>query len=389
MAWYDNIYVWTGFAVLTASAFIGLAYMLSKMFDLPMLEAWVKIELNELAAGMIIAVFCIALVATADGAARFLSGSDAANIVDSARSDFLMGKLYADGQTIYLKLVSAYFELAKVTSYSYSAGLTYGMVSAGYSSSPAAGLSPLQSELGQGIDAVSNFMLLAASQSAFLLFFGNAAVIMLPLGIFLRSFSLTRKLGALVLAAVIATSVIYPASVLLAGEIYGGFRSGLQDTAQKIHVTEAPDPPLVGVVCSDIMKVFVSSPLPLVGGELGWFLSFCLTIGWIPGLQFFCSQGWYVILETVFFTVNSLFPIITYPLVLGMVVAFESSNGWPSALSGYYAPLYNFGMPAVAEYSVLSLVSFLIPVIITVSLLKNLTIMFGGEPQLYGLSKLV
>ena len=389
MAWYDNLYVWTGFAVLCASAFIGVAYMLSRMLQLPMLEAWVKVELHELVGSMLIAVFCIALIASVNSAAQFLTGSQSSDIIASARTDFLQNELYADGQGLYKNLVAAYFELAKLTTYSYSVGTSIGFFSMGYSSTPMAGLAPLQGELSQGIDGTVNFMLLAASQSAFLLFFGHAAVIMLPVGIFLRSFSFTRKAGGVVLAGAIAVSVIYPASVLLAREIYDSFRPGLQAQISQVRVTPAPDPPLDTVVCSEIMKEFVSSPLPFVGGEMGWFYSFCWTIGWIPGLQFFCSPAWYNILEVVFTIVNSLFPYVMQGILLYKVAIFESSNGWNSVMSGYYNPLYNHAMPAIAQYAVLSLISFLIPMLITISLLRNLTIMFGGEPQLYGISKLV
>jgi hypothetical protein len=38
---------------------------------------------------------------------------------------------------------------------------------------------------------------------------------------------------------------------------------------------------------------------------------------------------------------------------------------------------------------VLSLVFSLIPVIIAMSLLRNLAITFGGEPQLYGISRMI
>ena len=37
----------------------------------------------------------------------------------------------------------------------------------------------------------------------------------------------------------------------------------------------------------------------------------------------------------------------------------------------------------------LSIITFLIPIIITIVMLRNLAITFGAEPQLYGLAKLV
>jgi hypothetical protein len=58
-------------------------------------------------------------------------------------------------------------------------------------------------------------------------------------------------------------------------------------------------------------------------------------------------------------------------------------------ISGFYEPLRAYALPAVAKFSVLSLVVFFIPLIIAMVMLRNLAIVFGGEPQLYGISKLV
>lgn len=386
MAWYDDVYIWTMIAVICSSAIIGLAYMLSKLFQLPVLEGWVKIELQELFASMAIAVFCVALIASANNAVQFLTGNPSSDIITAVRQNFLQNELYADGQRIYKNLVGAYFEITKVSSYSYSAGLSVGFVSVGMSSSPASGLSPLRTEIGQAIDGVANFMMLAASQSAFLLFFGNAAAIMLPVGIFLRSFSITRKVGGVVLAAVIASSVIYPASILLSKEIYDSFRPGMLSKANGIVVNPAPDPPSAEFVCSPYMKAFVQSPLPFIGGEMGWFLSFCYTIGWF--VPFFCSPAFYDLIRIIYTIVVSFFPYVMYIYLLAGVASFEA-GGWGSIAAGYLNPIRDYALPAVAQYSVLSLVAFLIPVIIAVSLLKNLTILFGGEPQFYGLSRLV
>ncbi|MCX8198324.1 MAG: hypothetical protein N3F07_04010, partial [Candidatus Micrarchaeota archaeon] len=58
-AWYDSIYVWIGFSAGAAIALIALAYMAAKLFELQVLEAWVKVELQEIMASMVIVVFCI------------------------------------------------------------------------------------------------------------------------------------------------------------------------------------------------------------------------------------------------------------------------------------------------------------------------------------------
>jgi hypothetical protein len=230
-------------------------------------------------------------------------------------------------------------------------------------------------------------MLLAASESSFLLFFQSAAVVMLPVGIFLRSFSLTRKIGGVVLAATIAAAVIYPAGILVSKEIYGSFRQDFKSGIDGIRVASAGSPPISSVVCSVPMQVFAMSPLPVVGGEIGWFLTVCLAVGWIPGMQWFCSPGFYKLTETIFIIIKAFFPIIIYFSVLQ---PYANQMGTFTQLSqNYLVPIQQFALPAIVKYSVLSIVVFLIPLIITMTLLRNFTLLFGGEPQLYGLSKLV
>jgi len=384
-----------------AASFLGLAYMASRLFELAVLEAWVKIELGELMKSMVIAVLCIGLIATANGASQFLSGSST-NVICAAQ-EFMEKNMYADAQLFYMKLAEVYFNVAKVASYSYTAGTSAaGYFTISYTSAPGSGLSPLVGEVGQALDAVANYMLLAAAQSAFLQFFGSASIVMLPLGIFLRSFSFTRRLGATLLAATIAAVVIYPTSVLLAGEVYKTFAPEMKGISASstepfgnVRVKDADNPPLSSVVCSSYMKMFVQSPIPLVGGEIGWWLvvclPICLVLAAIPGAgaglfaQCFmvtCKQ----VINLIFMIVKALFPIIIFASVF---LTMETGTTTGKLLDDYYHPVMDYVLPAVAKFTVLSLVVFLIPIIITLSLLRNLSLAFGGEAQLYGLSKLV
>ena len=362
--------------------------MAAKMLELQLLDAWVKIELSELVTAILIAVFCIALIATVNAAAQFLSGENG-DVVSLARG-FLKGTLYADGKLLYNKIAIVYFELARTASFSYTAGTSIEIASISMSESPGAGLSGLVSEVGQGMDSVSNFMLLAAAQSAFLLFFQTASIVMLPVGIFLRCFSLTRKTGAVVLAAVIASAVIYPAAVLLAGEVYKPLslgNGGLLNKINKIGVTGSENPPLTKVICDPLVQRFVQSPIPFLGGEMGWWITICsipcafATVGWAACMQ--SCQPW---IFTAFYIAKATFPIIGYFILHG----FSSKFGDVQAMTDrFYDPIVNNALPAVSEYAILSIVVFLIPVIISIVMLRNFAIIFGGEPQLYGISKLV
>jgi|GEM_PF-1006205 len=390
--WYDGIYLWIGLAVLMASSFLGLAYMAAKLFELQLLDAWVRVELGELMKSVVIAVFCIALIASVNSASQFLAGeSGTANVIGNAKASMEM--LYGDANALYMKLALAYFNIAKITGYSYTAGtssLIFFTIS--YSASPGSGLSPLLGEVGQALDAVASYMMLASAQAAFLQFFSTAAVVMLPVGIFLRSFSFTRRLGGTLLAATIAAAVVYPSSVQLSNEVYQTFREDLQQSTEKVMVQETGNPPLTSVVCSQFMKTFVQSPIPIIGGENGWHIVVCLplcaALSIIPGFDFtLCYQfTCKYIIKVIFAVVKALFPIILYASVF---ISTDLGSQPGVLLDDYYTPIAEYALPAVAKFTVISLFTFLIPIIITLTLLRALAISFGGEAQLYGLSKLV
>lgn len=389
--WWGDIYIWTAVSVMVAAAFLALAFMIGRALQLAVLDAWVKIEVAELVTSVLLAVFCVALIASVNGAAQFLTGqTGTTDIIGSARS-FLQNEVYADGQFIYLKLSEAYFSAAKIASYTYTVGISVTVVSRSTTASPAAGLSPLVGQIGQGLDTVANFMLLSAAQSAFLNFFGTAAAVMMPVAIFLRSFSLTRKIGGTLLAAVIGATVIYPAGFAVSQEVYRTFSPDLMAGASNIRVVPVDNPPAAGLVCNPFMQSFVQGPLAsageYLGGELGWGIFVCTPICLLPIVgQALCSPCFWFI-ENMFVWVKAAFPILVGTLVLHPY-ADDISN--PSYLmGGYYQPLADYGLPAVAKYSVLSTVVFLIPLIIAVVMIRNLAITFGGEPQLYGLSKLI
>ena len=379
---YDNIYMWVGLSVAIAAAFLGLAYMASRLFSLQMLEAWVKIELQELMASLVIAVLCVALIASLDSASQFLTKE---NAIDAAGS--FLKTVYSDGQTIYLQVGRLYYNAARISSYSYTAGLSAVYMSTSISSSPAAGLSALIGEIGQGMDSVASFMLLAAAQYSFLQFFRTAAAVMLPVGIFLRSFSLTRKVGGMLLAAVIAAAVVYPASFIVSNEVYSVFSSQMLAKVTQMPLVDPGNPPATGLICNPYMQTFVASPIPLVGGELGWSTIICTPVCALSTVAFAaCWDGCYNVIQIVYMIIKAAFPVIMYPFLSHYV----STSATPAQLvANYYDPAFNNALPAVTQYAVLSLVVFLIPLIIAMVLLRSLAITFGGEPQLYGISKLV
>jgi hypothetical protein len=84
--------------------------------------------------------------------------------------------------------------------------------------------------------------------------------------------------------------------------------------------------------------------------------------------------------------IKSLFPILLWATVFSTMDAGIKPD---KLMEDYYQPILDYALPTVAQFAVISLVTFLIPIIITLSLLRALSLSFGGEAQLYGLSRLV
>lgn len=397
--WQAEVYYWTGLSVLIAASFIGITYMVGSFFELRLLEAWTKVELQELFAGVLIAVFCVGMIASADAAASFLSGKQmgAGQYALDA-----IAKIREDGRALYLKLATAYFNVARYASYTYTAGLNLHLVSTSFTQTPGAGFAPLIAELGFAMDGIANYLLFLSAQKSFVIFFVNTAAIFLPVGIFLRCFSLTRKIGGTILGASIAASVIYPASFAISHEIYATFSPQIVQYIEGVNVLpDIRNPPLTNFVCDPVMQSFIQSPLGVVvsaisssvggsigslvggfggvilSGENGWALLICPVLQVTTGYPL--TQCWADV-RNVFAIAKAGFSMMMYPfLSLYSYVDIDAA----------IANVTEYALPATSIYGVLALVFSLLPIIIGVVAARNFIIYFGGEPQLYGLSKLV
>lgn len=374
--WYDSVYVWLGIAIIMASAVLGLAYMLGSLLEVQILSAWVKVELKELVNTAVFAVFCIGLIASVDLASSWLTGTN--NGAIDAAKNFLKNELYEDGRALYHKAVETYFNVAKLSGYSYTASSSLYILSIGFSIAPYSGISPLVAQLGQATDTAVSFMLLVASQWSFVTFFESASLILLPVGIFLRAFGVTRKLGALLMGSTIAVGVIYPASILVSKEIYQNFKDDLKNTISQINVPPPPKYPLNSIVCNQIVSHVIESPLaPVLGGEEGWSFLACLAF------PLLCAA-----LHTII-TIAFILARAGFSIAISLYLMSSGKWGYDTIQSNYVNNIHDYLLPAVAKFSVLSIVTFLIPIIITIVMVRQLVLLFGGEPQLYGLSKII
>ncbi len=405
--WYDETYYWVGISAIIAAAFIGLAYMVARLFELQILEAWVKIELQEVVSSVVIAVFCVALLASANAAAGFLVGDSTVGAGQYAVD--AIGKIYGDGRELYLALAGAYFNVAKYASYSYTIGISLlTEMTTSYSSSPGAGLSPMVADIGMAMDGVASYLLFLSAQKSFVIFFVNSSVILLPIGVFLRSFSLTRRIGGTILGGVIAAAVIYPASFAISSGIYEAFSPDLMVKVNGISVMGSiSNPPLTNTVCNPLMQTFIQSPIGLLTNSLGSLIgqgagSAGAMVSSLGGAIFGGENGWrYTICPIVCavvpepcFTecwdiVGKMYVLVKAFYAISMAPALSAYAPSSGEILAAYVNLRDFALPATTMFGVLAVVFSLVPIIIAMVAGRNFMLLFGGEPQLYGISKLV
>ena len=366
-------------AIMVTIIVISITYIIAKAFSLPALEAWTKIEMQEALISAL--VLCIVLAA--------VTSSNAIVAVMTGEPDYMgaaLGTLtyqQAVMRNIFTETMELNHYIAKIAGFSYSQSAGALIVSAYWSRVPMGGLSALSLPMATAMDQLSLAMLTTSAQKLFLQFFAFVVpTFLLPLALVLRTFPLTRKIGAALIAVAVGLYILFPFSIILGGAIYNSVKNapGSDISQAKIDAIadaatmDIGDPPLSGFICSKTIATFTSI------GELGWGLLICIPL-MIASLGIINWGMCYPIVQLVYLIAVSTFPL-----------------GMTSALQGYvtrkdwhvlYNSLYNNALPAASMSLMLSLVLFLLAVIVTVSATRAIAVALGGEGQLYGLSKLV
>lgn len=366
-------------AIMVTISVISIAYIIAKAFSLPALEAWTKIEMQEALISALVLLIVLATVTSSNEIVSVMTGipdyMTAAQGTLSYQQEVM--------RDIFTELMELNHYIAKIAGFSYSQSAGALIVSAYWSRVPMGGLSALSLPMATAMDQLSLAMLTTSAQKLFLQFFAFVVpTFMLPLALVLRTFPLTRKIGAALIAVAVGLYIIFPFSVILGGAIYNSVRTAPGSDISDAKIGEIAvastmdigDPPFSDMICSKTMAVFTSI------GELGWGLLICIPL-MIASLGIINWGMCYPIVQLVYLVAVSTFPL-----------------GFTSALQGYtsrvdwhvlYNSLYNNALPATSLSLMLSLVLFLLAVIMTVSATRAIAVALGGEGQLYGLSKLV
>ncbi len=212
---------------------VALAYMIAEILQSPQLNAWAKSELFEFIVSALIIANLFFLLTFMNAFVYEVTGG---------YNHFDMGKMYIDklvnapSVTNYASGASFMGDITK--SYVLFIGLDafvgfagsfftqfaiseYGIINTKIGFAPYSGLSQLSPTLFTLTDMVGVVLMTMIAQKALLTFFEESMFsVFLPLGVVLRTFPISRKLGSTIIAIAITCYVVYPLTLLMNMGIY-------------------------------------------------------------------------------------------------------------------------------------------------------------------------
>ncbi|MDD5317304.1 MAG: hypothetical protein PHF51_01070 [Candidatus ainarchaeum sp.] len=314
---------WVPTALLAASLgfmFAGLAYMMGAAFGLGKITEWAKNEFFEAVLNLFLLAVVFTLVIAVGDISIALTGGDH---IQAGRA--YLDRAQGSVATVLTNSVGTIQEYAMLSSFSVSMfipiplpllapGAVVVYVRDGTRVALLSGLSDILSGLRPFFSVLFSAYFAVAAQFILLTFAENHMLsFFLPLGLVMRSFTFTRRLGSTVIAMALTLYFVYPLALALSNEIF---------------MLYAFDPVLLQVV----------SPGSLLGGITGFLLGSILT-------PFAILSG-----QNVHAVVNVLRPAV--------------------------------------QLFVSIMLLFILDFIITVTAFRSLAVALGGDPQVFGMSKL-
>ena len=272
------------------------------------------------------------------------------------------------------------------------------------------------------VDAVGVAWAGVATQKMLLAFVEESALtIFLPFGLLLRAFPFSRKTGSTIVAVVFAAYFIYPTTLLINYRIWDMVSDPKPDPSVPPGLRCLEN----GVSCTDNSKCcslncnlvqatgsrVCTSPLTEFS-EYNSVFAVCAGSGYTPDqvnqILEGKGKGYEDRLMSTYFNPGHLKD--AYAATPGTKAEKRVFNGWTeaqrklslitgtggglwfptpqNAVTGAFKALDSLVMDAM-QFTVLVLLFMVIEIIITMTLLKDFSLLIGGEPRVFGMSKLV
>lgn len=442
----DPMFKLVGIALAFAVSLIALSYMAGNFFNMPSLKGFAKLELSDLIVTCAIILIAFAL-ATPGGVFDHMSQgfmvSDPGHNMTCADSP--LNGMPAFAQAEYFLGCNPKVELTSLSVKSSGVllprlGTAYGslMVNemfigllSGFSTNleiyipeiaskvnigmiPFIAMGPLNDVHTVLVDAVGVAYGAVAAQKMLLVFIGEAALpFFLPFGLLLRAFPFSRKTGSTVLAVVFAAYFIYPTTILINEQIWvmvvnpqPGTDNSCQTNGKTCSVnseccslncrnvtatsrqcitllTDFQDYTSVFGLCSSHPEIKTSDD---INAALG---TDAADYDKRMGATYFNSQGINTPSTQSEARISSGWTEAGRKLDL-MTSALKGLT-WPTpkgAIENTFAVVDRLVSDAM-QFTILTMLFLLIEIIITMTLMKDFALLIGGEPRVFGMSRLV
>ncbi len=374
-----------GVTAITVVIFLALTNMLGSAISSPQMSAWVKTEIRELIAAVILIFILYTFFIGSRGITNAITGKgDYLIAAENVINGILTDPMYGYDRSMYDIMRSA-TRIRAAATYSPYMSIPLWYVGLTYSTSPLSGAGILFSSLAAATQGLATSIFLYEAV-LLLIKFSYTAVpkVLLPIALCLRLIPFTRKGGNTLIAICLAAMVLLPFSVILIGEMHKVI------TYPKAYLTSGQldnlDPGTWAMTVAEPLCQLMPIRVLLSLNDLLFSLVVCAPLLLIPiagpGLYAACQP----LVQNVVYPIIMIVMQVAYDLALLGWIAFSGEG------KGYAADAFNVLYPFLGNVNNVVLLGYLdaiIMAVITISGARSISSALGGEWYLSGIQRLV
>ena len=360
--------------------FISLSTMLAHTLSDSRLEAWVKNELREVLAGVLLVAIITGALAGSNSIVSTLAGGTGEPI---SQARIILDGLENNYHAVFANLIRISTRLRMAVSFYPSMNIPILFVAINYATNPLSGIGAMLQPISIAAQGSSTMIFLLEAIRALLVFVQAVGpTVILPLSFIFRLLPFTRKLGNTLIAVSFGAMLFFPVSILLMGQ----FNSALGRDFPAPHIN---------------LDAITSTPGVLTVGQ-----GFCNALPLRLMLQLteplFGSVACSPLLLTPFTApafplCSAIMSYIVYPL---LVAAFEITFAvfllvWLADINSavsYANSVFDAVYPFLKDVGNLVFVGYLDIILIFIIVftgIRSLSVVLGGESYMAGIQRLI
>ena len=373
-------------ALITSAFIVTLYYILGKFLSSPQIDAFAKEELAQWVISVFIAVAWFAVYAITSGLVSIAAcGGELCSL--STVAFYALDSLKYQVFSAYAGFLSMEIFIGVLSSIGFSLPLGTPVLAVKWLSfHPYGGMSMLSNSVVGIIESIGMLLGLVVAREQLLEFlFDIVPTFLLPIGLFLRSFPFTRVTGSSLIAISFAGFFIFPASIIFSHYLMYGPQvhpTYIPMAPTPLGLCEAPadaDPDVDEVQESlaylDESNVEIRDALATdLGNPMAYESNWYHTSGFIGTATGLIGGVWSELMEFV----GGKFSSFTFLDIIK-----------PTTFAYFFYFLTLERLQGFAQIAVMTLVTFVIEIIITITGYRAIAAALGGELEILGLTKVV